>query len=316
MSSLAKVPELCSTWSNAASPPSGEGLALLDGQRTRLLEQAREEDFFDARSEAASECGTPRGGHSLYTPAQTVGYVGRVLEAQEKLSALLDIECRCREGKGGNDRMNELTVESILKEEFARLWFCYSKHCPFVIGCLVCKLSDVLVEDALQAIQNPQQRLCWDAESFKSFELFRAHDPEDPTREDVIFTVMPAPRPVRDREILQHRWQLPLGSSGGQALLMQSFEDDTVKPPNPDRVRAFTHLSGYLLRPTTASPAVGGPDTSGLEVVVVSQCDLGGALPGWFQNLARRLAKRRCVAWGHKLQEHCQGVAKERNFGP
>merc|ERR1712205_283678 len=105
------------------------------------------------------------------------------------------------------------------------------------------------------------------------------------TREDVIFTVMPAPKPVRDREILQRRWQIPLGCSGGQALLMQSFEDDVLRSPDPQHVRAFTHLSGYLVRPTMLSK---GCET-GVEVVVISQCDLGGALPGWLQNMARRL---------------------------
>lgn len=92
-------------------------------------------------------------------------------------------------------------------------------------GCLRCVLSGVVVEDAVEAIQSPEQRLGWDGESFRSFELLRPHEPSDPTREDVVFTVMPAPRPARDREILQRRWQVPVGDSGGQALLMQSLEE-------------------------------------------------------------------------------------------
>jgi hypothetical protein len=154
----------------------------------------------------------------------------------------------------------------------------------------------------VESIQNPQQRMAWDGQSFKSFELLRPHQVGDPTREDIIYTVMPAPKPVRDREILQRRWQIPLGCSGGQALLMQSFEDEVLQPTDPQRVRAFTHLSGYLLRPVT--PPDGGEPV--LEVVIISQCDLGGALPSWLQNMARRLAKRRCVSWGEKLRQNCR----------
>merc|ERR1719413_39783 len=128
---------------------------------------------------------------------------------------------------------------------------------------------------------------------------------------------MPAPRPVSDREIQQNRWQVALpGGGGGQALIMQSFEDNELRAPDPQRVRAFTHLSGYILRPVGRSRSGGpipqtGRGGQALEVVVVSQCDLGGALPGWFQNLARRLAKRRAVNWAHKLGDHCRSLRRE-----
>lgn len=276
----------------------------------------REDDFFDARSEVGSECGSPRqaGRVDICLADPTPCAVEkRQQEAQERLATLLAIERRCRGGARGSAERSvadDLTVEDILKEDTAQLWFCHSKTCPFVIGCLWCRIPGVSVEDAVQAIQNPKQRISWDGDSFSSFEVLREHDPADPTREDVVFTVIPVPRPVRNREILQYRWQVPL-ADGGQALLMKSFEDSALKPVDPQRVRAFTHLSGYILRPVPGEPGKAGGQRTDLEIVVVSQCDLGGALPGWFQNLARRMAKHRCVAWGGKLREHCQRTAAE-----
>jgi len=190
-------------------------------------------------------------------------------------------------------------------EDAAQLWFCHSQACPFVIGCLRCVLPGISVQDAVTSIQCPRQRMAWDGDSFSSFEVLREHDPMDETREDIVFTVMTAPSPVSDREILQYRWQVSISDDGAQALLMQSFEDESLRSSHPKRVRAFTHLSGYLLRPLQGQE-------NGVEAVVISQCDLGGGLPSWFQNMARRLAKRRCLAWGQKLRAHCSTLAQAR----
>jgi len=290
-----------------------------------------DDDFYDAQSEAEDEPSAgPTGVRTSpprASPSRSPGggpaapYAKRGDEVNRRLCTLLDIERRCRglPGGGAGEGLEalQLEVESVLKEDSAQLWFAHSKSCPFVIGCLRCLLPLASVRDAVQAIQSPRQRMAWDGDSFTSFDVLRDHDVTDPTREDVVFTVMPAPSPVRDREILQWRWQVALGSDGAQALIMQSFQDDTLRPPHPQRVRAFTHLSGYLLRPLNPEACVnaagaGGGAQGGIEVVVISQCDLGGALPGWFQNMARRLAKRRCLAWGQKLQGHCVAMAQER----
>jgi len=282
------------------------------GPPTATVSQEAEEEFHDAQSEAASECDSPRRQPDCRAP-EPAPAAPRERGVQAKLEELLAIERRCRSGGNGKGHAEDLQVETILSEERSQLWFCHSKECPFVIGCMRCVLDSVPIEDAVQAIQSPEHRPRWDAESFKIFELVRPHDLSDPTREDAIYTVMPAPRPVRDREILQHRWQVALpGGGGGQALIMQSFEDNELRAPDPQRVRAFTHLSGYILRPLPDTGGQVSPSRpSSLEVVVISQCDLGGALPGWFQNLARRLAKRRAVNWAHKLGEHCRSLCRE-----
>lgn len=282
------------------------------GPPTVTVRQEAEEEFYDAMSEAASECDSPRRQPDCRA-SEVAPAASREKEVQAKLEELLAIERRCRSGGNGAGRAEDLHVETILSEERSQLWFCHSKDCPFVIGCMRCLLDGVPIEEAVQAIQDPEHRPRWDSESFKTFELVRPHDPSDPTREDAIYTVMPAPRPVSDREILQNRWQVALpGGGGGQALIMQSFEDNELRAPDPQRVRAFTHLSGYILRPLPATGSQVSPSQpSSLEVVVISQCDLGGALPGWFQNLARRLAKRRAVNWAHKLGDHCRSLRRE-----
>jgi len=282
------------------------------GPPAGTVRQEAEEEFYDACSEAASECNSPRGQPGCRA-SEAAPAASRERGVQAKLDELLAIERRCRSGGQGAGRAEDLRVETILSEERSQLWFCHSGDCPFVIGCMRCLLDDVPIDDVVQAIQDPEHRPRWDSESFKTFELVRPHDLSDPTREDAIFTVMPAPRPVRDREILQNRWQVALpGGGGGQALIMQSFEDNELRAPDAQRVRAFTHLSGYILRPLQASGSQVSPSRpSSLEVVVISQCDLGGALPGWFQNLARRLAKRRAVNWAHKLGDHCRSLRRE-----
>lgn len=301
----------------------------------RRNEAAEEEveDFYDAMSESEDDCAEGWRSRCLPSlPSQPGVHPGcssrRAVEVQRRLHTLLAIERRCRGGDplgglggamppGDVGASEEFRVERVLAEDNAQMWFCHTANCPYVIGCLRCLLEDVHVGDVVEAIQDPKQRLAWDGDSFASFELLQEHDEADPTREDVVFTVMPAPRPIRDREILQRRWQLAIGSDGAQALIMQSFQDDKARPPDPRRVRAFTHLSGYLLRPAPGAPGASrgtgrGAARSDVEVVVISQCDLGGALPGWFQNMARRLAKRRGVEWGRRLQGHCRAAGAAR----
>lgn len=274
-----------------------------------------DDDFYDAQSEADDDepdlaagwspslpsC-VNADGNSTYTPT-------RVAEVHRHLRTLLNIEQQCQ-GQCASGPLGKLDSEQVLHEPEAQLWLCSSQGNPFVIGCLRCILAGADVRDAVEAIQNPSERMVWDGDSFSSFQVLREHSVGDPIREDAVFTVLPLPRPVRHREILQRRWQASIGD-GAQALLMQSFEDDKLQPPDPGRVRAFTHLSGYLLRPLSGSGAM-----SRMEVVVISQCDLGGAMPTWFQNMARRLAKRRCQAWGQKLAAHCQVLAQQRRAKP
>mmetsp|Transcript_71437 Transcript_71437/g.127442 ORF Transcript_71437/g.127442 Transcript_71437/m.127442 type:complete len:347 (-) Transcript_71437:22-1062(-) len=234
--------------------------------------------------------------------------------ADELLVVLEAIERRCRSGEvpkiplDSESRAQPLllvedkaTVECILDEDKARFWVCRTPDCPAVTACSWFRLDGVALEHAVDAIRLPKERLAWDSESLKVLEVLGDGDIEDPNTGQIVHCVVSAPWPLQDREMLQYRWQLPL-PHGGQAFVLRSFQDDSLAPPRPDRwVRAFTHLSGYLLRPLES----GG----GLELIVISRCDLGGVIPMRVQNLLRRFAKNQILRWVQRLQTHCEGLA-------
>lgn len=195
---------------------------------------------------------------------------------------------------------DKATVECILDEDKARFWVCRTPDCPAVTACSWFRLDGIALEHAVDAIRLPKERLAWDSESLKVLEVLGEGDIEDPDAGQIVHCVVSAPWPLQDREMLQYRWQLPL-PRGGQAFVLRSFQDDTLAPPRPDRwVRAFTHLSGYLLRPLESG--------SGLELTVISRCDLGGVIPMRVQNLVRRFAKHQILRWAQRLQTHCEAL--------
>jgi len=253
-------------------------------------------------------------------------------DALALLGALEGIERKCRGGgggatggggaaggRGGGRRPQDeafavggdMLVECLLKEESAQFWLCSTPGCPVVTSCVWCLLPGVAIEDAIQAIRNPKERLSWDTDSLRKLDVFRLGDEEDPGRvSEVVHCVVKAPRPMRDREMLQHRWQLPL-AGGGQAFVLRSFEDASLAPESKEHVRAFTHFSGYLLRPRLGQGPKGEPQEC-LELTVISRCDIGGMIPSWVQTLVRRLAKRQLLLWAEKLKGHCGHLREQR----
>jgi hypothetical protein len=160
------------------------------------------------------------------------------------------------------------------------------------------------MDDAVEAIRIPKERLKWDGQNLKELEILGEGDLEDPLEGQVVRCVVTAPRPLKDREMLQKRWQLPL-PGGGQAFVLRSFEDPALVPDRPQLyVRAFTHLSGYLLRPLDGD--------KGVELTMISRCDIGGIVPAWVQNLVRRLAKREVIKFAKMLHAHCDRLAAAR----
>lgn len=183
-----------------------------------------------------------------------------------------------------------------MDEGNTKFWICEASDNPVFTAVLVTRISGVSSRDAVDAIMVPEKRMAWDGDTFRRFEKLRPADPEDAGSAEVLKVVLVAPRPLKDRELLQYRWCIDL-PGGGVALLLRSFEDEELLRTSSDLVRAFTHLSGYVLRPLE-----GGE----LEVVVVSQMDLGGSVPNWAQNFIRRLAKRKPVQWTKMLEQYCR----------
>jgi len=280
-----------------------------------------ESDFFDARSEVSDygDCGDEcelirTGGAALLDnctdPTQPSAREGVVGVAEDLLAQLRGIERRCRGSEmGGGDSgysqaEDDGSVECLLKEETNQFWICRSDGCPVVTACAYFRLDGISMEDAITSIRIPKERLKWDGKNLKELEVIGDGDIQDPSSGQIVRCVVNSPRPLKDREMLQRRWQLPL-PGGGQAFVLRSFEDDAVMPPRPALyVRAFTHLSGYLLRPLDGS--------RGIELTMISRLDVGGFVPNWVQNLVRRLAKREVLKFAEMLQHHCKLLATIR----
>jgi len=283
-----------------------------------------ESDYFDARSEVSDwgdcvgECELTRTGNaSLLDHCSNPGGTAREAEpcaAENLLAQLRLIECRCRgtAAAGGRDDQlyfqeeaeAESSVECILREENSQFWVCRTDGCPVVTACAHFRLAAVAMDDAVEAIRIPKERLKWDGQNLKELEILGEGDLEDPLEGQVVRCVVTAPRPLKDREMLQKRWQLPL-PGGGQAFVLRSFEDPALVPDRPQLyVRAFTHLSGYLLRPLDGD--------KGVELTMISRCDIGGIVPAWVQNLVRRLAKREVIKFAKMLHAHCDRLAAAR----
>jgi len=240
---------------------------------------------------------------------------GDMTEADELLSQLRVIERRCRGSAalGANDELYpqeaeevEASAECLLREENNQFWVCRTEGCPVVTACAYFRLMNCVMEDAIEAIRIPKERLKWDGKNLKELEVLGDGDIEDPASGQIVRCVVTTPRPLQDREMLQRRWQLPI-PGGGTAFVLRSFDDQDIAPLRPTKyVRAFTHLSGYLLRPLDEN------GLRGVELTMISRCDIGGLVPTWVQNLVRRMAKGEVVKFAKLLQAHCGKLADIR----
>lgn len=167
----------------------------------------------------------------------------------------------------------------------------------------------------MRALSCPTQRLAWDAESFQEYTILRTFEvcprsaevlaaaAASEVQADLIYCEMPCPYPLQTRDTLQRRLVIREAPPGrGLAMVCQSVDGAQYGvPKRSGRVRAWTHLSGYLLRDGLTEDRV--------ELVALSQCDVSGAVPVWVQNLMRRVAKQRPLAWAKKLEAHVSGIA-------
>eukprot|EP00929_Paragymnodinium_shiwhaense_P049766 TRINITY_DN25094_c0_g2_i1.p1 TRINITY_DN25094_c0_g2~~TRINITY_DN25094_c0_g2_i1.p1 ORF type:complete len:327 (+),score=33.29 TRINITY_DN25094_c0_g2_i1:60-1040(+) len=241
--------------------------------------------FEDARSVRSSD--------SFASVEEPEDDMSRGEDADQLLETLLAVERSCKEGStalkglsspgaqpliGGSasssshgrrpsDLLAGAVIESILDERDAQCWLLSSPGSHLLTGCIAVWLPGVEVEWTLQALIDARQRSRWDRETLKENEVLQER--RNPLGPDYLRCVIPVPRPAAERETLQLRWVRVL-PDGGKAVIMRSFTDDSILPQNTKYVRAFTHLSGYLLRPRDG----------GLEVVGISQSDMAGSIPG------------------------------------
>jgi len=201
---------------------------------------------------------------------------------------------------------DDLTVECLLDEPTAKYCLCASLDSPVVIGYIRIVLCDVYPGDVWRALVSREERLLRDPDS--EYQVLRkSQQGEQLCEEDVAF-VWRAPWPFWDRDVLERRWTFPLHGGEGLAIVMRSFEDELLLPTRSDRVRAFVHKCGYLLRPLDKES--GG---AGLELTVCQQVDLGGLCPDWAQEVLTRWAVNRGLQWAEELREHCNKLHSERS---
>jgi len=250
----------------------------------------------------ADEAGSLLSSSSSSSPAA---------EAHAILEEVLAIEHQCfGPGAGSPDDGLEqkLTVDCMHDEPDVKYYLCSSATSAVVIGYLRLQLPGFFIEEVRRAIVVPEERRMRDSDA--EYQVHRQAKPGDPFRQEDFSYALKTPWPFQDREVLQRRWQLPLGEAGGVAIVGRSFEDETVLPQRSDRVRAVAQKAAYLFRPLGADAsgavAAGGPGPGpGLELAICQQLDLGGIVPAWAQRLCSRLAVQRSVEWGAKLKEHC-----------
>lgn len=261
---------------------------------------AQSDFFFDACSEPSRQSSLASSRQNSFSSVALSPTMGNALSQEavtsRLLAELLAIEHLCVSSSAGGGPAGEVRVECLLEQPSDRFWVCAAAGCPEVTACLWTQLRGVTQDEIVFAVTDPEERMRWDRDSFRSYDLLRVASPEDPHDGDVIYCVCPAPRPLSDRDMLQMRWTR--ASPKGWTMICQSIVDDGLMPEQKGCVRAFTHISGYLLRP------VGDV----LDLTVISRTDLGGNIPSWAQNMVRRMAKHKPVEWARKLGAHCANL--------
>lgn len=221
------------------------------------------------------------------------------MQPQDILTAVLQIEKSCLNPEA--EAADGVEVDRLVDDPTMVYCTCSSPESPTVLSCLWALYEDVSADNLKRALLSEEERTTWDPDC--EFRVCQRREEGDPLCSDVVHHVLHAPWPFWDRDVLQRRWQLPLGNDGqeGSAIVMRSVSDDLVLPEQPGRVRAFVSKAAFLLRPAT-----GG---RGIQITVCSQLDVGGLIPQWAQNFLMRFAVQRAEAWKDKLHEHCVNMA-------
>jgi len=232
-------------------------------------------------------------------------------EADAILAGIRAIEARCMRDSLSSTLTSsdvadaeDMEVECVLDQPDARYCLCNSPESPIIICHMTARLPDLEVQHAINALWNADERLVWDPDS--KFSVLRPAQEGDKWCKEVVTFEVSLPWPFWNREVLQNRWKMPLndGPGNGFAVIMRSFEDAEILPVTGDRLRAFVHKAAYLLRPLRRWDA-DDSQPSGLELTYCSQVDIGGLVPQWAQNFARRALPEKTLGFVRKMQAYC-----------
>lgn len=207
-----------------------------------------------------------------------------------------------------------LSVKVLLDEPDIRFCICYDEESPVFIACLWARLKGFDIQEVERSLC--QERGEWDKGG--ESRLLQQITLEDGRREEVYHTLIRCPRPFWDRDVLKHQWRLPLDCQHGQgyALVSRSLEDEQLQPDS-ERVRAFVHKAGALIRPAREVPprAELPEDESdsepianasiGTELTSCSQIDMGGLIPAWATSYLSSVVAGKALSWTEDLRQHC-----------
>ncbi|CAL1137788.1 unnamed protein product [Cladocopium goreaui] len=204
-----------------------------------------------------------------------------------------------------------------------RFCICYDDDSPVIIACLWARLKGLDFEDVVASLC--EERAEWDKGG--ESRLVERSTREDGSSEEVYHTLIRCPRPFWDREILKRQWRLPLDCQHGQgcALISRSLQDN-IGDKDPEKVRAFVHKAGALIRPAQdcaspeASVCSAGTNheedllslpianhfcSTGTELTSCSQIDMGGLIPAWATNYLSSFVVGKALSWTEDLRRHC-----------
>lgn len=145
-----------------------------------------------------------------------------------------------------------------------------------------------------EVLYNIETRVNWD-HGGKDMQVVEKIDDEL----DVIYFWAKAPPTFTNREFLQSRLTRTL-DDGTRVIIYRSVKHDKF-PEKPKKfVRAYTKLSGYVIKPN--------PSGEGCRVTFLSQNDIKASIPSWVVNL---LASFFMKKWLNTLRDACNNQLKE-----
>jgi len=231
-------------------------------------------------------------------------------DARELLHRLTDIAAACSSVQcGASQQIAHTTIQRVAQESGCTVWLAQMPGCSIPCLCSSVELApEVSVEAAVWAIYSIQDRLEWDGASFVQYDALCEGTTQSVSGAlaDAVYCRMRAPAGISDRDVVQERFLLRT-PSGGYAIVMCSPSDTRAaelgKPPTTGLARAATLLSGYVVEPCPSG---------GVLLFAMSQTDLGGSIPGWAQNLAKKASKRKLIEWTQQLQAHCLNRSSDK----
>lgn len=248
---------------------------------------------------AVDPCSHPSVVDPFSQPShQVVGWdiLDDILEVETncfRQSCELQHRQRSTELTSRTQKVCSLQAECLLDDPHLKYFLCNSPGSQDIMSYLWVQLDGVSLDSVVSAFVCPEEQVERDPES--EYRVIHAAKANDPTHQEDIYYVMRAPWPFFDRDVLLHRWQLPL-RDGGVAIVMKSFVDDMSCLAREDRVRAHVYKCGYIVRPSL--------HVKGMELTVCWHADLGGIAPSWAQGWLLRFAVQRLVRWVDDLTEH------------